>query len=161
MNPVGFHLDLMLIHCMNPLLISLLVYRLVDKSFLRQYSQFPLLVSFLFAVHPRTVESVCMINARTDSLCAMFYLVSLISYLHWKNNSDNRWVWVSWSTFAFALLSKEMAVSLPMVFLLIYESSVYCHNKSDLYTRYSDVFKRISGHIVVGFIVFGIIRSWA
>ena len=76
-----------------------------------------LFLCIIFAVHPQRVESVVWLSERKDVLCAAFYFLSLYFYI--KNR------YAKFSIFAFlffilSMLSKPMAVSLPII-LLIYE----------------------------------------
>ena len=81
-----------------------------------------LLTSLLFAVHPLRVESVAWISERKGLLSAFFYYSSLLMFLKFRRVGWSGWYnWYIGSllTFAAALLSKSMAISLPIVLLLI------------------------------------------
>ncbi len=88
--------------------------------------------SFLFGLHPVHVESVAWVAERKDLLCALFYLLSVIFYIKGipAKDEDRRRDSVfrgyiksnylsSLCFFGLALLSKPMAVSLPVVLLLL------------------------------------------
>lgn len=76
-------------------------------------------MALLFLVHPQHVESVAWLAERKDLLCAAFYLLALIAYRAYvERPSAGRYAWVA-VAFAAALLSKPMAVSLPVVLLLL------------------------------------------
>jgi hypothetical protein len=78
-----------------------------------------LLTSLLFALHPQHVESVAWVAERKDVLCGFFYLACLYSYhLYVGNPSPARYAF-SLGCAAAALLAKPMAVSLPVVLLLL------------------------------------------
>jgi tetratricopeptide (TPR) repeat protein len=67
------------------------------------------------------VESVAWAAERRDVLCGFFYLLSLWFYLDFAAQSASRW-WKYGTSLGFcvlALLSKPMAVSLPLVLLLL------------------------------------------
>ena len=76
------------------------------------------LAGILFAVHPVHTEVVNIIAFRGDELCLAWMLVSLILYRKGIGRAGlPRWAGLgaSLACFALALLSKEMAVSLPLL----------------------------------------------
>ena len=77
-------------------------------------------VASFFAIHPQRVESVVWISERKDVVCGAFYFWSAYLYLSadpapkgWRRRA------ASLLLFAAALLAKPMAVSLPLVLLLL------------------------------------------
>jgi len=76
-------------------------------------------ITLLFAIHPMHVESVAWIAEQKDLLYALFFLASLISYLLFiKNDKQVKWIVISLIFFIFSLLSKSMAVTLPLILLI-------------------------------------------
>jgi len=113
LNPGPAHLVNAAYHGVNSLLVYLLALRL-----LRDWRA-SLLVAYLFLAHPLHVESVAWIAERKDLLCAMFFLLSLLAYLRYAARpSGGRYALVA-CAFVLALLSKPMAVTLPIVLLLL------------------------------------------
>ena len=113
LDPGAQHLVNVAIHGAN----SLLVYALA-LALLRQFLP-SLIVAFLFAVHPQHVESVAWITERKDVLCGFFFLLTLLAYLRYAERpSVVRYVPVL-CAFALALLAKPMAITLPLVLLLL------------------------------------------
>ena len=113
LNPKPYHATNLLLHIVNGCLVVMLIYGL-SGSYLTG-----LLVGLLFAVHPMRVESVAWIAERKDVLSALFYFVSLLFYLRYINKNKRKFYWLCALSFLFSLLSKPMAVSLPVVLLLI------------------------------------------
>ncbi|MBI5741577.1 MAG: tetratricopeptide repeat protein [Nitrospirae bacterium] len=120
LNPLGHHLSNNVLHSVNTFIVVLLVVRLwesgpkcsnglngLNKGFIAAAT-----TGLLFGLHPVHVESVAWVSERKDLLCAMFYLLSIISYLHDKT-------FKTYFFFILALLSKPMAVSLPAVLLVL------------------------------------------
>jgi tetratricopeptide (TPR) repeat protein len=130
LEPWGHHLTSLVIHALNTLLLYVLVYTLYLRSAARSDEQggrtlyaviCAITASLLFGLHPIHVESVVWISERKDLLCALFYLSSVIFYLK-SAEKDGGWkVFYALSILSFllALLSKPMAVSLPLVLLII------------------------------------------
>lgn len=75
----------------------------------------------LFAVHPAHVESVTWLSGRKDVLCGAFMPAALVVALAWSGGSPARDPWRlagALALTALALLSKPMAIVLPVLFLL-------------------------------------------
>jgi len=70
-------------------------------------------------VHPLHVESVAWIAERKDALSAVFFMLTLLAYLHYtRAPSMGRYLAVA-LVIAFGLMSKPMLVTLPFVLLLL------------------------------------------
>jgi tetratricopeptide (TPR) repeat protein len=106
LNPVAHHAVNVLFHAANAGLVVWLVWLLTQRWPLAAW------VGLAFAIHPLQVESVAWIAERKNVLCAFFSLLSLIFYVR------GRW-WPTVATYAAALLSKPMAVPLPVVMMAI------------------------------------------
>ena len=113
LNPVVYHCTNLLLHIMNGLLVFALIYGLSGKQ------STSLLVALLFAVHPLRVESVAWIAERKDVLSALFYFLSLLSYLRYVKKTGRKFYGFCLLSLALSLLSKPVAVSQPFVLLLI------------------------------------------
>lgn len=129
LNPFGYHLTNNLIHAFNTSLIFILVIKLFKHNGLNEpgLNKRPFITasvtSILFGIHPFHVESVAWVSERKDVLCAFFYLLSLIAYLEYTSTDRKRkkpfYYSLCFTLFALALLSKPMAVSLPVVLLIL------------------------------------------
>ena len=126
-NPVGFHLTNILLHSANAVLVywtALFLLRQRGPDGLTEKLRVvaAALVSILFAVHPQRVESVMWISERKDVLYSFFYLASLVLYIRWTSRDNGRGVGLYLGS-AFlgilSMLSKSMAVSLPIIMLLL------------------------------------------
>jgi|GEM_PF-2218742 len=71
--------------------------------------------ALLFALSPLRVEPVAWLAAQKELWCGLFYFASLYFYLR----GGKRGLWLSFAAFLAALLSKSMAVTLPLVLLLL------------------------------------------
>ena len=104
----GYHLVNILLH----LGCSLLVWRLGLRLF-----GSGLLAGLLFAVHPLCSEPVNYISSRSESMAALGYLGALLAHL--KAEGQPRFRWLSLGCLALALLSKEIALTLPAALWLV------------------------------------------
>jgi len=122
------------IHLLNSYLVfhlTIIILTIVKNPQARpaQYSQLivdydlympALAAAFLFAISPLHVESVAWISDRKDLLCSLFYLAAVISYLQQHySRSKLRWRNSTLLLFVLALMSKSIAVTLPVVLVLL------------------------------------------
>ena len=77
------------------------------------------IASLLFGVHPLHAESVAWISERKDVLYTLWFLLSLIFYLHYITGKRRRWFWGALAAFFLSLLSKGQAVPLAFAVTLI------------------------------------------
>ena len=77
------------------------------------------LVAALFALHPLRVESVAWIAERKDVLSGFFWMLTLLAYLAFARGSTPLERATVFLAAALAMLSKPMAVTLPVVLLLL------------------------------------------
>jgi protein O-mannosyl-transferase len=77
------------------------------------------LVAALFALHPLRVEAVAWISARKDVLSGFFWFAAMLAYVRYARQPSRRRYLLVAVVFCFALMSKPVAVTLPLVFLLI------------------------------------------
>jgi tetratricopeptide (TPR) repeat protein len=77
------------------------------------------LVAGLFALHPLHVESVAWIAERKDVLSAFFWMLTLWAYARYvARPTPSRYAWTL-AVFALGLMAKPMAVTLPVVLILL------------------------------------------
>jgi tetratricopeptide (TPR) repeat protein len=118
LQPLGYHLDNVLLHALAAILLGCVLKRL----------QLPgaWLAAAIFAVHPVQVESVAWVTERKNVLSAVFYFAAALAYLRFhppgevEVSRQRRWHFYFWSLalFAAALLSKTVTCSLPAALLL-------------------------------------------
>ena len=147
-NPLGHHLTNIIIHSANTFAVVYLIIRLLvvsNESAMKSGSTQVIprgkilitagVAGILFGLHPLHVESVAWVSERKDLLCAFFYLNSIIQYINYVGHvrySQNETVHehplsrftekhylFTFGFFILALLSKPMAVSLPIVLLIL------------------------------------------
>lgn len=119
LEPAGYHFGNILLHALN----GLLVYRLL--LMLKLPSLPALFVAALFLLHPVQVESVAWVSERKNVLSALFFLLSLLSYIDYRKNdtASLRYHLISLTFFACALLTKSVAVVFPVI-IICYD---YCY----------------------------------
>lgn len=113
LNPFVYHLDNLLLHLLNVLLVFWLF------SLLGQKPATAFLAALLWAVNPLRVESVVWVTERKDVLYGFFLLSSLIAYIKWKRSERNRFYLLSLGLFFLSCLAKGAAVVLPLLLLAL------------------------------------------
>jgi Flp pilus assembly protein TadD len=155
LNPQGHHVTNIILHSVNTALVVMLAQKLLEfvreRSAQRGTATFlndrTILIAagttgLLFGIHPVHVESVAWVSERKDLLCALFFLMSVITYTKyavsqesgvrspesedrenaradWKKDFTNKHYLLAIAFLILALMSKPMAVSLPVVLLIL------------------------------------------
>ena len=127
LNPFGYHLTNLFLHIINALLLYFLVC-LISRD-----KRIALVGALLFALHPVNTEAVNVISFREDLLVFLFFIASFILYIRdrsvfrpgnpglqpgWAPFIRQRFYIASLGLFLLALLSKEAAVTLPLLLIL-------------------------------------------
>jgi hypothetical protein len=123
-RPLGYHLTNVLVHGLNSYLVYRLTLSLLRPQKLSEEStrRIGLVAALLFLLHPSHTEAVSWISGRADLLATLFSLAALLACVFYIESGRARYLLVSLLSFAFALLSKESAASLP---LIIFALSIY------------------------------------
>ncbi|MFK7974956.1 MAG: tetratricopeptide repeat protein [Halioglobus sp.] len=112
-DPRGAHIHNTVLHGISTLLVYVLLLRLTTRIWPSA------LLAAIFLVHPLHVESVAWIAERKDLLCAVFFLLALIFYDTYRKEKTTRAYLATLGCTALALLAKPMAVSLPVLMVLM------------------------------------------
>jgi len=112
-KPLGHHLTSLLVHLAS---VLVLFFALEGMTGAPGRSAF---AAALFAVHPLRVESVVWLAERKDVLCALFWFLSIAAHAGWTKapRLSLRLAVILFA--ALALMSKPMAVTLPLTLLLL------------------------------------------
>ena len=133
LNATYYHLFSVLLHTLN----VILVYLLADLIIKNRYSA--LIAGLLFASHPALSEAVDAISYNDDLLSALFFFLAVLSYARITSKhilSALKVYSLSLFSFLLAMLSKEMAITLPAAIFLY-----------DLTIRDADTLRSIVGTI--------------
>jgi tetratricopeptide (TPR) repeat protein len=128
MQPRGYHLTSLLLHAANAVVFYFVAIRILGWAWpgpgdpgRRRLAVAAACAALLFALHPLRVESVAWATERRDVLSGLFYLLTILVYLraYERGERGRGWYWGAVGLSACALLSKSMAVSLPVVLLIL------------------------------------------
>jgi len=140
-DPTGYHIFNIIVHFINGVLVYFLALSIFRQFFnirMEQANQpipsptpqsvnpsirlMSLFAALIFTTHPVQTQSVTYIVQRMNTLAALFYLLSLLLYIHGRLGQKGWGRWALWAasllSWAMALGSKEIAVTLPFVVFL-------------------------------------------
>lgn len=123
LTPLGYHLSNVILHVINTALVFILAVQLIGFGWDYRKSVIAgALTALLFGIHPLHVESVAWVVGRTNILFTFFFLLSLLAYLKYIFNAGTKGLVlyiVSLIFFILSAMSKAMAISLPLILLII------------------------------------------
>lgn len=114
LNPLGYHVVNILLHCANALLLLLLLRRLKIPG--------AWMAAAIWALHPVNVESVAWITERKNVLSTLFYLLAVGQWIRFieVREQDRRTAYaLSLICCALALFAKTTACTIPGVLLIV------------------------------------------
>jgi protein O-mannosyl-transferase len=120
LSPFWMHLENILLHLTNAVLVYFLVRRLITSSKINSLA--PLAASLLFALHPLNTESVNWISGRTDVLATAFLLASSLFLVEYKESGRKAYLFLSLITVLVGAFAKETALAFLPGFVLIVQS---------------------------------------
>src|SRR3989339_573517 len=114
LHSFGFHLTNLILHTLNTFIVYLLLFKITRRFNLTVIS------CLFFSVHPILTETVNSVGFREDLLCATFFLLALFFYVKLYTSKYKKICCVaSLLAYFFSLLSKEMAISLPLIIFVL------------------------------------------
>jgi hypothetical protein len=118
-NALGYYLFNLVLHIATVLLFFLLLKLIFRQFFDARGELLPLLLALALGLHADLFYNVLWICNRTEGLLLFFYLGAVYAWLRYFEEHRIRWYVIGLLSFFFALLSKEQAIHLPLLFLLI------------------------------------------
>jgi len=110
--PVGYHVTNNLLHIFNGVFLFFILRKIFKDSVLA------LMVSVLFILHPIHTQAVTYVSGRADPLYVFFAFIAILFFL--KSEGENKpLIFGAYSFFILSLLSKEVALIIPFLILLI------------------------------------------
>lgn len=115
LNSIGYHLQNIFWH----IIAVIFIYKIFRVFEIRNWIAFS--ICLIFAVHPQRVESVVWIAERKDVLCCAFYFISIYFYI---KHYEKKLCISSFIFFILAILSKPMAITLPVILAVFLFSKI-------------------------------------
>ena len=123
-NPLGYHVFQVGLHGVN----AFLVFLLAPCCFLRRRGPageeravwLGVAAGGLFLASPLLSMAVVLVSARSELLCAFFYLLGLVLFLR-HLEKPGRFCWLAvGAAYLGGILSKEMAITFPLACLILH-----------------------------------------
>jgi len=156
--PFSFHLASVILHTLVVLIVFCVLRRLSGE-------RIALIAAGLFALHPIHTESVAWIAGVTDLELTLFYLLALLFYLRLEDPSSEFGMRAAMcGTFAIALLSKEQAITLPVLataFEHFYREDRETTSVRQKLSRYAPLWATVAVYLAVRGILLGGVASIA
>jgi hypothetical protein len=105
----GYHLTNFLLHAVNSVVLFVFVKRITGRSGVS------FAAALFFSVHPLNVENVAWVSERKTLLTTFFALFSLLYYDKFRRLGGGRFLTIALGLFVCAILSKPLAVILPLI----------------------------------------------
>ncbi|MDO8749293.1 MAG: tetratricopeptide repeat protein [Candidatus Omnitrophota bacterium] len=116
LNPYSYHLINILLHFLNAILLYLLLkIFLARERFKTVPYKICLGLTIIFCLHPINTEAVTYISSRSVTMCGFFILSGLYSYVRGRESQQRHLYVLSLGCYILALLTKEIALILPML----------------------------------------------
>ncbi|HRZ86810.1 MAG TPA: tetratricopeptide repeat protein [bacterium] len=112
LDPAPYHVTNLCLHLCSTLLVLWIAWMLSANVWVA------FITALLFGIHPLHVESVAWVSERKDVLYAFFFLSSFAAYLSYRKKGSLAYYGASVVLFVMSLLSKPMAITLPLVLCL-------------------------------------------
>ena len=121
LNPAVYHLDNLLLHIINVLLVFIIIFFILRKLYPKSKNNYfiAFIIAVLFAIHPMKVESVAWAMERKDVLFSFFFLTSLLCYIYYYLKQKYWYIILGSFLFGLGLLCKSMIITLPFVLFII------------------------------------------
>ena len=107
------HLINVFFHITNAVLLFIVLLRMTGALWQSGF------VACMFALHPMNVESVAWLMERNMLLCTLFWLLTMLVYIHYTEKPSIKRYSLVILFFTFGLMSKSMIVTLPFVLLMM------------------------------------------
>ncbi|MBI4464200.1 MAG: glycosyltransferase family 39 protein [Acidobacteria bacterium] len=112
-HPLGYHLTSIFQHVLSSLLVFL-----IAKSAAGGPPWRAGFAGLLFAVLPVQSDTICWISgSESDGLATVFYLAAFLCFVRFRTTGTARYLVLSAAAFVGSLLSKEIALTLPLMLL--------------------------------------------
>ena len=112
-SPGAMHITSVVLHSLNAVLLAFALHSLTG-AWWRSW-----VVALLFLVHPQNVEPALWLSARKDVVAATFLFLTLLAYARFARAPGRGTYSILLLAFIGALMAKPMAVTVPVLLLLL------------------------------------------
>ena len=114
LNVRGYHIGNVAVH----ILCAVVLFALIRE--LRRSAAFAFVCASLWLLHPLNTETVVYISQRTESMMALFYLLTIYASVRAHSSAwPGRWLAVAVATSALGTLCKQSMITVPVAVMLV------------------------------------------
>jgi 4-amino-4-deoxy-L-arabinose transferase-like glycosyltransferase len=152
LEPFGYFLTNIIIHISATILVFVLAIKLFKGNYLIAFTS-----ALIFTLHPVLIEDIPAPARRVDPLTAVFFLFSMITFMHsYEARRKRMWLWSSWIFYLLALGTKEIAIILPpLIFFYTVLFRPYDHDK-DVLCKIRTALKTAVPFLLITFVYLGV-----
>lgn len=154
-NPAGRHFTSLILHLLNVLLVYFLAWRL-SKNYLVGFIGASLFAVFI--IHSYSLSPVSWISGRVDTSVTLFYLISLILFIKSFDKESILYYLLSLAAFMISLMSKEMAISLPLI-IGLYSVLFLKYKENDGWGKRNIYMFTVMLFIGIGIVIIGVLSN--
>lgn len=120
LKPEPYYITNIIIHLLSTTLVFFLAIQLFEAMVKLGYGKINEIVwlaglcSLWQGIHPMHVESVSWLAERKDQMYLFFYILGMITYVRYAMEGKGKWLAYTCLLYLLSLLSKPMAVTLPL-----------------------------------------------
>lgn len=121
-NGLGFHVTNLVFHLISTISIYLIATSLLRtdrRDTWQDICPYGFFAAAIFGLYPLHPEAVSWITGRVDTIVTAFFLLGLLSYIKFRQEKKPPYLIGSLLFMMLSLASKEMAVTLPPLFVLL------------------------------------------
>jgi hypothetical protein len=112
LNPIGYHISSLVLHILTAFLVVILCWQITRHCLTAA------IAGMLFAIMPIHVEAVSWFGARAEVLSTLWYLITVVFFILFRQRGRGFFLFVSVGAFIMTLLAQETAITLPLVLIL-------------------------------------------
>ncbi|MFW1857069.1 hypothetical protein [Acinetobacter defluvii] len=124
LNPIISHSIGLIIFLFNNILLFILSYLVAQKLNKDNPIYYAVFSTLIYLTHPALIESTAWVSGRFDQFATLFTLISLLIFTRQYKSQGETLSWMSCLligiSFLLALLSKEVAIWLPIILFIFY-----------------------------------------
>ncbi|MFH1593766.1 MAG: tetratricopeptide repeat protein [Candidatus Omnitrophota bacterium] len=140
----GYHVTNALLHLINAMIVFILV------GWISRNRTAAFLTALLFVAHPMHYGVVTYLSGRADSLGLLFFLLSFLAFIRYRDTSEMRMMRFMALGFTLSILSKEMALIGIVVFMLYdFIFRMQSRSRKDLFGPYAVLFAILIAYTIL------------
>ncbi len=160
LDPQWYYLSSILLHVFSSITIYWITKKLISSSRATTIYWAPLIAAWIFAIHPRHVESIALIHDIENIICGFFYFLGLFFFILYCKSDKIGYLCLAALSYLASLFGKEMGVTLPLICLSYY--LIFCFPIRNILSLWRDRTAQLSFFLFGGvFLIYLIMRYYA